>query len=154
MSCWQTYRGIATSYFLHIFTKTVFDFDQVKLWWYCSIDKARFATLTRTRLTALCVYVYMCPCVSVVDSCYADLRLLERLLAACITCLKPQYLDLPVGLVARLVLSDATFIDQFVRVVNDHNVSPTAIISRLISRHTCLQCFDTVGSASGRASVL
>ena len=56
-------------------------------------------------------------------SCYSHLALLEKLLSACITCLKPEHLDLPIGLVGRLVLSGPAFIDQFISVVNSHNVS-------------------------------
>ena len=56
-------------------------------------------------------------------SCYSQLGLLEKLLAACITCLKPEHLDLPIGLVSRLVLSGAAFVDQFVNVINGRNVS-------------------------------
>ena len=70
------------------------------------------------------------------DSCYSHLGLLEKLLSACITCVKPQYLDLPIGLVGRLVLSGAAFIDQFVNVINSHNVS---VFVSLFCRdiHTC-----------------
>jgi len=55
-------------------------------------------------------------------SCYSQLGLLEKLLSACITCLKPEHLDLPIGLVGRLVLSGPAFIDQFVNIINNHNV--------------------------------
>jgi len=56
-------------------------------------------------------------------SCYSQLGLLEKLLAACIASLKPEHLDLPIGLVGRLVLSGPAFIDQFINVINSHNVS-------------------------------
>jgi len=60
-------------------------------------------------------------------SCYSHLGLLEKLLTACIKCLKPQYLDLPMGLVGRLTLCGSAFIDEFVNVINDHNVSEMVI---------------------------
>jgi len=62
------------------------------------------------------------------DSCYSQLGLLEKLLAACITSLKPEHLDLPIGLVGRLVLSSPAFIDQFINVINSHNVSASVWI--------------------------
>ena len=61
-------------------------------------------------------------------SCYLQLGLLEKLLAACITSLKPEHLDLPIGLVGRLVLSGPAFIDQFINVINSHNVSDFVFI--------------------------
>jgi len=63
------------------------------------------------------------------DSCYSHLGLLEKLLSACITCLKPEYLDLPIGFVGRLVLSGPAFIDQFISVINSHNVSVSGLVS-------------------------
>ena len=59
----------------------------------------------------------------VTGSCYSHLGLLDKLLAACVTSLKPEHLDLPIGLVGRLVLSGQAFIDQFTSSINSHNVS-------------------------------
>ena len=49
--------------------------------------------------------------------------LVPKLLEASVTYLKPDQLELPFGLLARLILSNAEFVEQFSNAVQDCNVS-------------------------------
>lgn len=54
--------------------------------------------------------------------CFAGRQLLPRLLHASVTYLKPLDLDLPIGLISRLVLADTVFVEQFSHCVDDLKV--------------------------------
>lgn len=60
-----------------------------------------------------------------VDRCYGQLQLLPRLFYACMTYLKSSHLDLPVGLIERLVHTDVVFVQQFVSAVHNLKVRET-----------------------------
>ena len=48
---------------------------------------------------------------------------MSRLLHACVTYLKPEQLELPMGLTSRLILGDQVFVDQFSGCVRELGVS-------------------------------
>ncbi|KAI0226993.1 Serine/threonine-protein kinase 36 [Lamellibrachia satsuma] len=54
-----------------------------------------------------------------IQTCFAGRQLLPRLLHASVTYLKPLDLDLPIGLISRLVLADTVFVEQFSHCVDD-----------------------------------
>ena len=59
---------------------------------------------------------------SMCSRCFAHSQLLPRLLHASVTYLKPHDLDLPIGLISRLVLADDVFVEQFAHCVDNLKV--------------------------------
>ena len=62
-------------------------------------------------------------CVSLCFSCLHSHQLLPKLMFACQKYLKDEQLETPMGLVARLVLSNNIFVEQFCATVKDLKVS-------------------------------
>lgn len=69
-------------------------------------------------------------CIFCVDRCYGQLQLLHRLFYACMTYLKAPHLDLPVGLIERLVHTDVVFVKQFVSAVHNFKVRETCFFGK------------------------
>ena len=54
--------------------------------------------------------------------CYAQLGLMPKLFHACVQYLKPVHLELPIGIINRLVIGDESFVEQFASTVHESRV--------------------------------
>ena len=54
--------------------------------------------------------------------CFLECGLLSKIFEASVKYLKPHMLDLVVGLIARLVLSNEAFVEQFAHTIESHKV--------------------------------
>lgn len=66
--------------------------------------------------------------------------MVSRLFTACVNYLDPDQLELPMGLVSRLVLGDSSFVTQFAQAVKDEKVflSLSSHIVRMFLNHCVL----------------